>query len=106
MRCRETTMPKPVRAFACEWGCGRNVLMSRKRMAYHESRCFYNPARRACKSCGWWGDEEIDYQVASDTWQSSFVKACQSPEIESNELAADCPGWKPKVAAAKEQSDA
>lgn len=42
---------REVRAFACSWGCRRNVLTSKKRMAEHEERCFHNPKNRACQTC-------------------------------------------------------
>ena len=44
-------MPRETKAYACEWGCRRNVLTSRKDMAEHETRCFHNPARKACVTC-------------------------------------------------------
>jgi len=44
-------MPVPIRAFACGFGCKRNVLTSRSAMAKHEDRCFRNPIRRACQTC-------------------------------------------------------
>ena len=43
---------REVRAFACSFGCRRNVLTSKKRMQEHEERCFYNPKNRACQTCG------------------------------------------------------
>lgn len=45
-------MPVRVKAFACEFGCGRNVLTSKFKMYQHEHICFHNPARRACQTCG------------------------------------------------------
>jgi len=44
-------MPIERKAFACLWKCGGRVTTSRKRMEFHESRCFRNPARKACQTC-------------------------------------------------------
>lgn len=44
-------MPRIVKAWACSWGCGRNVLTNRKRMDKHEKTCFRNPETRACMTC-------------------------------------------------------
>ncbi len=72
-------MPLKRTAWACKWGCGRNVLTSRKGMADHESRCFYNPARRACKTCRFW----------VDAWE------CEHPDNDDpSTLAAECRWWK------------
>lgn len=44
-------MPIPTQAFACQFKCGARLYRSKKRMEGHETRCFSNPARRACKTC-------------------------------------------------------
>lgn len=44
-------MPKEIKAYACSWNCGRNVLTVRKRMVRHEGMCNWNPANRACITC-------------------------------------------------------
>jgi hypothetical protein len=44
-------MPIERKAWACAWNCGGRVTTSRKRMEFHEARCFHNPARRACQTC-------------------------------------------------------
>ena len=44
-------MAIPIKAYRCQYGCGRNVLTSKQRMEDHEARCFYNPESRACKTC-------------------------------------------------------
>lgn len=91
-------MPVKRTAWACKWGCGRNVLSSRKGMADHESRCFYNPARRACKSCRFWTyDVRDNVQVAVDAWSDVCGWECDHPDNDDPEtLAAECRWWKPK----------
>ena len=44
-------MPREVKAYGCDFKCGRKVVLSKKSMADHESRCFYNPAKKACVTC-------------------------------------------------------
>ena len=44
-------MPRPTTAYLCEHKCGRNAVVSKKRMAEHEQRCAMNLARRTCKTC-------------------------------------------------------
>ena len=66
-------MPKKVTAYSCGWRCGRNVIMSKKRMEAHEEYCFYNPIRKACVTCKKftgrngeevnWCDDEIDIDI-------------------------------------------
>ena len=40
-----------VRAFQCEH-CRRKVMMNKAHLAAHEKKCFYNPQRKACQTCG------------------------------------------------------
>ena len=44
-------MPRPVRAFSCEFGCRRNVTTKRLDMVGHEATCSLNPATRTCRTC-------------------------------------------------------
>ena len=44
-------MAKQVKAFACEYGCARRVLTSKKRMEAHEAKCYRNPKTRSCATC-------------------------------------------------------
>lgn len=44
-------MPRKTTAYACEHGCKRSVLTSKKKMVSHEKRCFHNPEMRACATC-------------------------------------------------------
>ena len=47
-------MPTKVTAWSCSFGCHRKILRSKKDMREHETRCFHNPANRACQTCGNW----------------------------------------------------
>jgi hypothetical protein len=55
-------MAEKITAYRCEWGCGRNVITSKKRMEYHENNyCAKNPKLKACPTCihdiDGWDDE-------------------------------------------------
>lgn len=44
-------MPRQVKAYACEFKCGRNVTTHKADMERHEEQCWSNPANRTCKTC-------------------------------------------------------
>ena len=44
-------MPVQIKAFACAYRCGEPVKTSKKSVESHETRCFSNPDRRACRTC-------------------------------------------------------
>lgn len=44
-------MPTEVKAYSCDFGCGKRVLKSKHGMKQHEKVCFKNPANRACQTC-------------------------------------------------------
>src|SRR3990167_3969989 len=44
-------MPRKTIAYLCDHKCGHCAVVSRKRMAEHEQRCWRNPARQGCKTC-------------------------------------------------------
>jgi hypothetical protein len=46
-------MARQVKAYACDYKCGRGVILSKKNMESHESRCFHNPDKRACATCAY-----------------------------------------------------
>lgn len=72
-------MPFEIKAYGCEHGCGK-IYRSRSSAVSHEKRCWWNPARRACASCGH-QDED---------------RHCAVYEIDLSQkasLRSGCPGW-------------
>ena len=74
-------MPREVKAYGCEFKCGRKVVLSKASMTDHESRCFHNPEKKACATCVYFekfndgnGMEGTPY---NETWKTMF---CNSPE--------------------------
>ena len=79
-------MPSEIKAYECEHGCGK-FYRSKSSAVSHEKRCWWNPARRACASCG--NQDEDRY--------------CPVYELDLSQkgaLRAGCLGWIPKVEAA------
>ena len=89
-------MPVERKAWACQYGCGRNVLTSRKRMEAHEARCWRNPARRACVACKHFNqyddDNGMDGTPYLQTWHVRECLANDGIDI-SEKLRHDCPLW-------------
>ncbi len=44
-------MARKVTAYSCDYKCGQKVVLSKKSMEDHETRCFHNPINKACASC-------------------------------------------------------
>jgi hypothetical protein len=44
-------MARKVTAYSCDYKCGQKVVLSKVSMLSHESRCFHNPANKACVTC-------------------------------------------------------
>ncbi len=44
-------MPRPVKAWACEFGCRIKVQTNKDRILHHEAYCFNNPATKSCRTC-------------------------------------------------------
>lgn len=62
---RRRPVPIEVKAYRCSF-CGRVYLT--KKVESHEAKCFKNPARKACCTCGWehgigekWAHENAAY---------------------------------------------
>jgi hypothetical protein len=67
-------MPTPiiVEAFDCAYGCGCFPSMDEARMRQHESTCFGNPARRACKTCRHKGPKSRPCAVDPSVQRATF----------------------------------
>ena len=94
-------MPIKRTAWACKWGCGRNVITSRQRTENHEKICFYNPARQACVTCK---HLATDYNTVynphhngnpGSTDYEETIRYCEANEKInlSERLRADCLLW-------------
>ena len=93
-------MPVERLAWACQWGCRRNVLVSRKRMEAHEAKCWRNPARRACASCKHLNEYDDDNGAdwrELETWHVRECRADDSIDL-SEKLRHDCLLWAHKQA--------
>ena len=44
-------MPKKIIAYECKFNCGK-FLKTHSGMSKHEGRCWYDPIKKACISCG------------------------------------------------------
>lgn len=44
-------MPRKVTAYGCDFKCGHKMVLLKKSMESHESRCFKNPLNKACATC-------------------------------------------------------
>ena len=89
-------MPRLVRAFACEWKCGRNVTTKKADMVRHESRCRNNPAARACPTC-LHNDLEPGEPADNDTGYPGCVGGwyCTKDLIPSGKImVVECESWK------------
>jgi len=102
-------MPRLIKAWACEFRCGRRVTTKRKGVEDHERTCFMNPARRSCKTCKHEGFDS-DYFPYED-WIPASAQGVERrwrecghddeellPEKPENGMAIrfDCPGWEVK----------
>jgi len=97
----EVTMPVERKAWACAWKCGCKVTTSRKRMEFHEARCFRNPARKACQTCAHHEmDSETVYNPDHGGNPGSTDYEVQIPYCDADETIdlrkgprCDCPLW-------------
>lgn len=79
-------MPVQVKAFACAYRCGEPVKISWKAVASHETRCFSNPDRRACRTC-------VHYSTEQD--EDGGGEYCAVIK-DFDKKRFDCPKYKPK----------
>ena len=95
-------MPREVRAWACSWGCGKHVDTVRSRMAKHETRCFHNPVRRACQTCGSFDtfeDTVYNPDHGGDPGSTDYEvrrRWCEARQYHLTYREADCAQWTEK----------
>ena len=87
-------MPREVKAWACEWGCGVKVATVKSRMVDHEQRCNMNPTRKACPTCEHNAEEYCD--------ERGYIWYCEIDQLPEKDqygkpikLVYDCDHWKP-----------
>jgi hypothetical protein len=94
-------MPRQIKAWSCEFGCGR-IRVSRESIEKHEPTCFLNPARRSCKTCK---HEQFDVYEAipEEGFPGRDVRVCyrdvpkeQETQFEKHDICWECPSWEPK----------
>lgn len=89
-------MPIERKAWACAWKCGGKVSTSRKRMEFHEARCFRNPARKACQTCANfktdWDDDGYPAHMGGRSWKIRYCEADNKIDL-ADKLHSDCPLW-------------
>ena len=86
-----------ITAYICEFCPQKKARMSKGRTKKHEAQCFYNPARRACASCG-------NYTKATGIGEDCEGPYCEAdnfnkPQPEEPAYAMfryDCDQWIPR----------
>lgn len=71
-------MAREVKAYGCEYRCGKKVVLSKKSMIDHESRCFHNPEKKACVTCVYFERERDDNGMEGqykDEWVNLICNA-------------------------------
>ena len=89
-------MAREVKAYGCQHKCGQKVVLSKKSMIDHESRCFYDPKKKACVTCVYFEREKDDNGlkgVYRDSWVN-FV--CHAKNEQMDKLQNNCAEHKPK----------
>jgi hypothetical protein len=90
-------MAKRVIAYACEHGCRRRVLTSKRAMERHEEICFYNPERRACITCEHFECYEDSNGMEHTTYLEQWtVRGCTLDIDLTSKLKKNCPNHKIK----------
>lgn len=83
-------MPREVKAYGCEFKCGRKVVLSKASMIDHESRCFHNPVKKACVTCIYF-EREQDDNGAEGVYYNSWVNLmCNAKDECMDELQNNC----------------
>ncbi len=105
-------MPKPVRAFACSWGCCRKVTTHKGDMVLHETRCNKNPLRKACPTCAHDdADTEEDYighQFGEAAYSKTYlVRWCHIEKRDKDvNIVYDCDFWEPRQLEGEDETQA
>ena len=83
-------MPRQVKAYGCEYKCGKKVVLSKASMIDHESRCFHNPEKKACVTCVHFELEQDDNGMDGSYFDSWAVPTCNAKEEHLAKLQNNC----------------
>jgi hypothetical protein len=90
---------KEILAFICDFCPRKKRFAVRATAVKHESRCFYNPATRACATCGNFNYVPDYHEI--DTGYSEGGPECAKGMLgtstEESPLRSKCEGWEPKT---------
>ena len=90
-------MPREVKAYGCEYKCGRKVVLSKASMIDHESRCFHNPEKRACATCVHFERENDNNGVEGPYYNSWVNLVCNAKDEQLDKLQNNCDLYKQRV---------
>ena len=81
-------MPVAIKAYACEFRCGRKVTTNKKAVLRHEEICFSNPAVKACWICKHFGKDYDDNGIDGVTYGFRY---CELEKLIDGQFAKkDC----------------
>ena len=83
-------MPREVKAFGCEYKCGKKVVLSKASMVDHESRCFHNPEKKACVTCVHFEKEHDNNGVEGAYFNSWVNLLCHAKEEPLTKMQNNC----------------
>jgi hypothetical protein len=83
-------MPREVKAYGCEFKCGKKVVLSKKSMIDHESRCFHNPEKKACVTCIYFEREHDDNGVEGAYYNAWINLMCNAKDECMTKLQNNC----------------
>ena len=90
-------MPREVKAYGCEYKCGKKVVLSKKSMIDHESRCFHNPEKRACVTCVHFDREKDGNGMEGTSQNEEWVNlVCHATDDYLAKLQNNCKLHEPK----------
>ena len=89
-------MPREVKAYGCEFKCGKKVVLSKKSMIDHESRCFHNPEKKACVTCIYFEKQADDNGAEGVYYQHWDNLMCNAKDECMSKLQNNCESHKNK----------
>lgn len=81
-------MPIKIKAFACEFRCGR-IATKPQTLYFHEKTCFKNPERKACKTC----KHNCCDPYESDTGDGGYFYCAIDKLPTGKKMAVECKYW-------------
>ena len=79
------------KAYSCDFKCGHNVVLVKKAMEKHESICFKNPDRKACKTCKHFEEEYDGNGMEGTPYNHEWVNwVCHAEDENLHTLQTDC----------------